>query len=71
MIQKIGDGFAALGRFRRGVHQFVQIAQARFGFRIVVGFEHPGVAGALQDLPQQVVHFAVGSAALASSSIMS
>ena len=64
VIQKFGDGLRRARRLPRGVHQFVQVAQARFRFRIVVGLEHFGVAGALQNfLAARRLTFAVASIA--------
>ena len=35
MIPEFRNVFAALHRFRRGIHQFIQIAETRFGLTMV------------------------------------
>ena len=54
VIQKIGDRFAALGRFGRGVDQFVQVLQARLPIPASSPLQHLPVAGAVQNEAQQV-----------------
>ncbi len=55
MIQKIARGFAALDRFRRGVHQFVEVLEARLRFRRVLLLQHPPIARALFDELQRFI----------------
>ncbi len=60
VIQELRDGFTTFGGFRRRIHQFAQVAEARFGFRIVIDFEHPAVTGAIENFPKHAIHFPFG-----------
>ena len=54
VVQKIANGFPALGRFGGGVDQLFQVFEARFAFRSLIGLQHFAVAGAIQYEAQQL-----------------
>ena len=55
MIQKLGDGFAALDRFGRGARQLVEVLDAPFGLGRILLLQHFAIAGALLDEAQGIV----------------
>ena len=60
VIEEIGQHFAALRGIRRCVDQFHSGSRARLGVRVRILLQHPLIAGAIENQPDQLIERPLG-----------